>query len=394
MRIADGQALGGGAVLGQETKGDARHEVDGAVLESVGEAEGIAEAGADAGLGSDGGLGQAAAGVAIGLRVHQEGGASLQFGADEIEAALGLLPVAHHHVLELFVEELFRRLFELRVHFHIVGEHAEGLKVVRLALFERSEEALNALGGVGAMGEHLFERFLAPADVRDLGLDAVELAAQFGGEAAAVGEVLLGAAALAGNGFELHLALGDGLGKLLAGDVEAGDLGGGDGLFAGGAGGLAIDAGQVLFDLRQLVLEGGGLAEEAQNHLPAAFDGALALADLELQSLALLVDLGHALARGGDLGFQGLDIFLVAADLLIEGIQAQSQIVGILLVLRDALLDGSAFLDLRGEAPATAFGLHLALGQLAARLGELALHLVAGQLPALVRQFVLRHLGT
>jgi hypothetical protein len=244
------------------------------------------------------------------------------------------------------------------------------------------------------MGEHLFERFLAPANVRDLGLDAVQLAAQFGGQAAAVGQILLGAAALAGDAFELHLALGDGLGKLFAGDVEAGDFGGGDGLFAGGAGGLAIDAGEVLFDLRQLVLEGGGLAEEAQNHLPAAFDRALALADLELQSLALLVDLGHAEARGSDLRFESLDIFPVAADLLIEGIQAQSQIVGILLVPRDALLDGSAFLDLRGEAPACAFRFHLALGQLAARFGELAVHLVAGQLLALVRQFAFRHLGT
>jgi hypothetical protein len=28
------------------------------------------------------------------------------------------------------------RFFELRVHFHVVGEHAEGLQVVRLALFE------------------------------------------------------------------------------------------------------------------------------------------------------------------------------------------------------------------------------------------------------------------
>src|ERR1019366_1152447 len=290
VRIADGEALGGDAVFGQETQGDARHKVDGSVLESVGKAEGIAEAGTDAGLGPDGGLGQTAAGVAIGFRVDQEGGASLQLGADEIEAALGLRPVLDDDVLELLVEELFRRLFELRVDFDVVGEDAEGLQVVRLALFERGEESLDALGGVGAMGEHLFERFLAAANVADLGLDAVELAAQFGGEAAAVGEVLLGALALAGDGFELHLPLGDGLGKLLAGEIEAGDFGGGDGFFAGGAGGLTVDAGEVLFDLRQLVLEGGRLAQEAEDHLPAAFDGALSLADFELKRLTLLVD--------------------------------------------------------------------------------------------------------
>ena len=44
VRIADRQALGGGAVLGQKTHGDARHQVDGAILEAVGEAERIAEA--------------------------------------------------------------------------------------------------------------------------------------------------------------------------------------------------------------------------------------------------------------------------------------------------------------------------------------------------------------
>ena len=69
---------------------------------------------ADAGLRADGGLGQAAAGVAVRLGVDQEGGAAIEFGADEIEAALGLLPVLHHDVLQLLVEELFRGLFELR----------------------------------------------------------------------------------------------------------------------------------------------------------------------------------------------------------------------------------------------------------------------------------------
>ena len=68
------------------------------------------------------------------------------------------------------------------------------------------------------------------------------------------------------------------------------------------------------------------------------------------------------------------------------------EILRLLLVLRDALLDGAAFLHLRFQASARALGLHLPLGELLARFGELVLDLVAGHLLALVRLFALRHL--
>ena len=135
------------------------------------------------------------------------------------------------------------------------------------------------------MRQHLLQRFLARADLADLGLHAIDFAAQFGGKLAAVREVLLGAAALAGDRLQFHLALRHGFGELLARDVEPFDLGGGDRLFARGARGLAVDAGEVLFDLRQLILQRGGLAEQAENHLASGLDGALALADFELQCL-------------------------------------------------------------------------------------------------------------
>ena len=63
--------------------------------------------------------------VAVGLGMHQESGAAIQFGANEIQAALGLLPGLHHHVLQLFVQELFGGFFELRIHFHVIRQHAE-----------------------------------------------------------------------------------------------------------------------------------------------------------------------------------------------------------------------------------------------------------------------------
>ena len=115
VRVADREALRGGAVVGQEAEADARHQVDGAVLEAVGQAQRIAEPRGDAGFRSDGRLGQMAAMVAVGFRVDQEGGAPVELRADEIQAALGLLPVLHHHVFQLFVEELFGGFFELRV---------------------------------------------------------------------------------------------------------------------------------------------------------------------------------------------------------------------------------------------------------------------------------------
>ena len=135
--------------------------------------------------------------------------------------ALGLLPGLHHHVFQLFVEELFGRLFELRVHFHVVGQHAQRLEVCGLALFERREQALHRFGGVGAMRQHLFERFLARADLRDLGLQRVDLAAQFRGGAAALGQLLLGAAALAGDRFQLQLALRPGFRKAACGRASS-----------------------------------------------------------------------------------------------------------------------------------------------------------------------------
>ena len=158
--------------------------------------------------------------VAVRLGMHQEGGAAVQLGADEIQAALGLLPVLHHHVFQLFVQEFFGRLFELRVHFHVVRQHAQRLQVAGLAFFERGEQPLHRFGGVGAVRQHLFERFLARADLRNFGLQPVDLAAQLGGRAAPLRQLLFGAAALAGHRLQFELPLRHGFGKLLAGRFQ------------------------------------------------------------------------------------------------------------------------------------------------------------------------------
>ena len=172
---------------------------------------------------------------------------------------------------------------------------------------------------------------------------AVDLAAQFARQPAPVRQVLLGTTALAGHRLQFHLPLRHGLGKLLARNVQPLDLGRRHRLFAGRPRRLAVDPGQVLVDLRELVLQRGRLAQQPQNHLPPALDGALALANFDLQSLALLVDLRHALARLRDLRFQGFHILLVAANLLIQRVQPHAQVLRVLLVLRDALLDRCRF---------------------------------------------------
>ena len=93
--------------------------------------------------------------------MHQERGAPVQIAAQEIHAAIGVLPVLHHHVFQLVVQKFFGALFEGRIHFHEIGQHALRLEILHCAFFERREQALHRFGGVGAVRQHLFERLLA-----------------------------------------------------------------------------------------------------------------------------------------------------------------------------------------------------------------------------------------
>ena len=133
VRIGHRETLRGGAVLGEEAQRDARQQVDGAVAEAVGEPQRVAEARGDAGFGADGRLGQLAFAGGVRFGMHQEGGAAVEFRADEVESALGLLPAFHHHIFQLFVEEFFGGFFELRVDLHEVGQDAGEAQVGGLA---------------------------------------------------------------------------------------------------------------------------------------------------------------------------------------------------------------------------------------------------------------------
>ncbi len=314
VRIANGQTLRGGAVFGQEAERDARQQVCGTIAESVGELQGIAQAAGDAGFGTDGGLGQGRGFVSVGFGMNQERGTAIEIGADEIEAALGVLPGIDHDVFQLFVEELFGGLFELRIDLDVIGQHAQRVDARGLAFFDGGEEALHGFRCIGAVRQHLLERFFARPNARDLGLERVDFTAQFGGGAAPLDQIFFGAAALAGYGFELQLALGERFGKLHARGFNACDLRRGDLLFTGGARGFPVDAGEIFVDLRQLILERGRLAKEAQNHLAAGLDGLLALTDLRLEGFTLLRDFRHAAARLRDLGVERSHRLLLRHD--------------------------------------------------------------------------------
>ncbi len=82
----------------------------------------------------------------------------------------------------------------------------------------------------------------------------------------------------------------------------------------------------------------------------------------------------------------------MAGDFLVERVQPHAQFLRLLLVVRDALLDGAALLDLRFQPPAGALGFHVPGGQLRARFGELLLDPVAIRLRRFVALFALRHL--
>src|SRR4029434_2942376 len=104
-------------------------------------------------------------------------------------------------------------------------------------------------------------------------------------------------------------------------------------LFPGGTSGFALDPREIFLDLGKLVAQHGSFAKEPENALPPAFDGALALPYLILQSVALLIDLEHASARFASLCFEGVEALLMGRDLEIERVQANAHFLRFLLGL-------------------------------------------------------------
>ena len=392
MRVGNREALRRRAIFRHEAQREPRQQIHRAIFEAVGEPQRVAQPRRDSGFGPDGRLRKRGFRVAVRLGMHQEGGAAVDLGADEIQPEFGLLPAFHHHVFQLFAQEFFGGLFVLRIHFHVVGQHAERLQVGRLAGFQRAEEALHRVRGVGAVHQHLLERILARGDLRHLALQAVDFAAQFHRAAATFRQILLGEAPLADYRFEFQLALRQCLGQLLASHFQALDFARGNLLFALRTGALALDAREILFDLRQLIFQRGGFAQQAQDYLAAGFDGLFALTHLGLQRLALQVDFLHAPACLRDLLLECRDVLLMSGNLLIERIQPHAEILRFLLGLRDALLHSATLAHLRFQPSAGAGGFHVQVREFLPLLGESVLDLIAGLLAALMLLLALAYL--
>ena len=83
---------------------------------------------------------------------------------------------------------------------------------------------------------------------------------------------------------KLGLSLGNSFGKPLSlTPVRRLYFSGPDFFFLLDARAFALDAGEVGIGLRDLISEGGGFAEEAQNYGARGFNGALGFADTELE---------------------------------------------------------------------------------------------------------------
>ena len=113
--------------------------------------------------------------------MDQESGAAVQIGAHEVDAALGIVPVLNDYILELFVQELLGGLFEGGLHFDKVRQDADGVEVFGFTALNGREQALDAFGGIGAMGDDFFERILAGFQSGRFGTQLIEQFARFGG---------------------------------------------------------------------------------------------------------------------------------------------------------------------------------------------------------------------
>ena len=178
---------------------------------------------------------------------------------------------SHHHVFQLFVQEFFGGLFELRIDFDEIGQHAERLEVVRPCPFRATANSrFTRFGGVGAMRQHLLERFLARADLARPRSSAPSISRRSSAaswrRSARSSSVRRRSPVTDSSSIWRCATVSE---SCLRAPSSRSISAAATCFFARGAGGFALDSGQVLFDLRQLVPQRGGLAQQPQDHLPA-----------------------------------------------------------------------------------------------------------------------------
>lgn len=208
MRELGGEAAGQATIGGDVAIGDARQKVLGQFGESVGEAENGGEFGErlipTLRLRCFGGAIEDVFGM-----FGEEGGAAVEFAADEIDTLFGILPIADDDEFEFVVQKFFGGFFELRIDFEEIGQDANGFEFAGCASFGSGEHFFDGFCGVAAVLDDFAEGIFASFDAGVFAAEAV------GGLAAFVELIALALQ------FEFDFAaLGaDGL-ELLLGDLE------------------------------------------------------------------------------------------------------------------------------------------------------------------------------
>ena len=206
VRILQSQPLGGLAILGEKAARQTRQQIGRGMRQPVGQTQHVAQARNDAGLRAHRRHGhRAAMKVIAGVRMHQERRPAVQISAHQLDALLGLGPGLHHHVLQFLVQKLFGGLLKLRIHFDEIGQHAHRLQIAGLPLVDGIKEPLHALGGVGAMGDDIFERIPASLQARRLLASLFQLLARFAGLLLMVRQRRFHLFALVAQRLQLHL---------------------------------------------------------------------------------------------------------------------------------------------------------------------------------------------
>ena len=98
--------------------------------------------------------------------MHQKRGAAIGRRAQQSHAALRLVPILHHDVLQLVMQKLFGRPLVRRVDVHEVRQQAQRLETA--IAFESAEQPLHRVRGIRPMRKNVFERVLARLLMREL----------------------------------------------------------------------------------------------------------------------------------------------------------------------------------------------------------------------------------
>ena len=107
------------------------------------------------------------------FRMHQEGCAPIDVGAQQAQAFVGGVPRLDHDVIQFVAQEVFDHALVARIDFEEIGEHAGGS--VSALQRARLKQAPHRLGGITVLGDDGFERSLLAERGGVFGADGVEM---------------------------------------------------------------------------------------------------------------------------------------------------------------------------------------------------------------------------